>query len=301
MKERRRRDGTRERKRKVAKGEERSEHLLNWMSRQERGEEGKKKAPREAWRQDSSSRPFLCLILDLKYSSSVYLKNQATSPNLLPFFPNLFASSDTYFIYITWRSGQQYLLFKLKYLVWNLSWQSRNALLWLWISWRAVGEMGPGRWMLRLLANYILTTRIPPCGFSWIQACFPGIRWSHPQSSHIPAQGTGAMSPGKHSIWHNTWRVLWNESRIQKMIGYHFIVFILWFLRVHLRVGFLFCGDIARIWGDWCSEILPIIESESHLRFDLYQDNNLSLKKEHFKVESGMSSDFLGLPRWHKW
>lgn len=78
-----------------------------------------------------------------------------------------------------------------------------------------VGEMGPGRWMLRLLGYYILTTRMPPYGFSWTHALLsvPGICQSPPQSSHIAAQGTGVVSPGKRPTWDNTWKVFWKESR----------------------------------------------------------------------------------------
>lgn len=94
-------------------------------------EGGEKEVPREAGGKPCSSCPFLFLTLQTmpEVFLSAYFKHRATSTNLLTFPPKPFTSSDTSLIGITWRSSQQYLLFKLKYLVWNLSWHGHNALL----------------------------------------------------------------------------------------------------------------------------------------------------------------------------
>lgn len=99
--------------------------------------------------------------------------------------------------------------------------------------------------MLALLGNYILTTRIPPCGFSWICALLsvPGMCWSRPQSSHIPAQDTGAVSRLGQS-----WRVFWNASRSKgyELWNFYVSLYVLW---AGLRlVFFFFYGEIAAVW-----------------------------------------------------
>lgn len=157
----------------------------------------------------------------------------------------------------------------------------------LCFDYESAGETGPGRWMLGLLGNYILTTRIPPCGFNWIHALLsvPGMCWSHPQSSHIPAQDTGAVSRLGQS-----WRVFWNESRSKGDGLWNFYISFV-YSQGWVKAGFSLlwwnCSGLGRL---GCPEILPTIQLVPALQWRFVWDDYPPPEKELSKVESDMSS-----------